>query len=98
MAILIWLLGLADIYLTNIGLKMGVITEGNPVMAYLFAHNPSLAITFSLGTSAFFLFCLHRWRSRTTLAGKALWGLLVVRMFVILLHANWLIRSSLLDY
>ena len=40
MALMIWLLGLADVWLTNYGLQLGVINEGNPVMAYFFQLNP----------------------------------------------------------
>lgn len=95
MTIIIWLLGVADVYLTKLGLELGVISEGNPVMAYLFSYNPNTAILFSVAVSGFFLYCLHRLQGRSTLAGKALWGLLFIRIFVMMLHANWLIRFSL---
>ena len=95
MALLIWLLGLADVLLTNYGLNLGVIREGNPVMAYFFAVSPNLAITFSLIFSGIMLWFLTHLKTKTALAGKALWGLLAVRLFVIFLHAGWLIQIAI---
>lgn len=92
MALLIWLLGVVDVYLTRYGLQLGVITEGNPVMAHLFEIHPDAAVAFSVGLSALLLFCLQHLRSHCTLAGKAMKGLLAVRVVVILLHVNWLLR------
>jgi hypothetical protein len=93
-AFIIWILGLIDVLLTKMGLEMGVITEGNPVMAYLFAYNASVAVIFSLVISAFFLAVLQYLRGHCSLAGKAMWGLLALRIFIVLLHANWLLRES----
>ncbi|HAA37731.1 MAG TPA: hypothetical protein DCE00_02535 [Firmicutes bacterium] len=90
MALMIWLLGLADVWLTNYGLQLGVINEGNPVMAYFFQLNPTWAIVFSLSISAVLLYFLQRLCLHTMLAKKALRGLLLVRIFVIVLHLNWL--------
>ena len=33
MAFIIWILGLIDVLLTNYGLNLGIIQEGNPLMA-----------------------------------------------------------------
>ncbi|HZK25498.1 MAG TPA: DUF5658 family protein [Oscillospiraceae bacterium] len=90
MAFIIWLLGLADVYLTKYGLQIGVITEGNPIMGYLFNLNSHWAIIFSLSLSGLLLYCLQRLCLRTTMAEKAMKGLLVVRILVIGLHLNWL--------
>ncbi|MCR3922413.1 MAG: DUF5658 family protein [Firmicutes bacterium] len=90
MAIIIWLLGFVDVYLTKHGLYIGAITEGNPIMAQLFNVNPNVAVIFSLGLSAFFLYCLHHLRTRSLLAQRAMWGLLFLRMFIIGLHLHWL--------
>ena len=92
MAVTIWLLGLADIYLTKYGLQLGVISEGNPIMAYFFSIHPNVAVLFSLGISGILLYCLHLLTSRTAFAVKALWALLAIRLFVIFLHANWLVQ------
>lgn len=98
MAFLIWILGLIDVLCTNYGLNLGVIQEGNPLMAHLFAINANTAIAFSLTLSGTLLACLHRLRHRCTLAGKALWGILFVKLFIVILHFGWLIRlPNLLD-
>lgn len=93
MAFTIWLLGLVDVYLTKYGLQLGVIAEGNPVMAYFFSIHPNAAVLFSLALSGIFLYCLHRLRQHTGFAVTALWGLLAVRLLIIFLHVNWLLRT-----
>lgn len=93
MALLIWFLGLLDILLTDYGLKAGFIIEGNPLMAYLFQANPTLAVLFSLALSGILLCLLHHLKQRTKLACHGLIGLLFVKSAVILLHATWLIRT-----
>jgi hypothetical protein len=95
MAFLIWLLGLADVLLTNYGLNLGIIQEGNPVMAYFFAISPNLAISFSLIFSGIMLWFLTQLKTKTALAGKALWGLLAVRVLVIFLHVGWLVQLTI---
>lgn len=94
MALVIWFLGIADVYLTKYGLQLGVITEGNPLMARLFEIHPDVAVVFSVGLSALLLGCLQLLSRQSTLAVKAMTGLLVVRIAVILLHANWLLRTA----
>ncbi|MDW7651563.1 MAG: DUF5658 family protein [Bacillota bacterium] len=92
MAVLIWLLGLVDVLLTKYGLTLGVIREGNPVMAWLFAIHPNVAVLFSLLVSGVLLWFLTTLQAKTNLAVKALWGLLIVRILVIVLHVGWLVR------
>lgn len=92
MAFYIWILGIIDVLLTKYGLNLGVIEEGNPLMAHLFAMNANTAIIFSLTLSGVLLACLHRLRDKCTLAGNALWGILFVKLFIVILHFGWLIR------
>ena len=64
MAFIIWLLSLIDVLLTNYGLNLGIIQEGNPLMAHLFTISANTAIIFSLTLSAVLLACLHVLRDR----------------------------------
>lgn len=93
MAFLVWILGAADILLTHLGLTLGVISEGNPLMAYMFELSVPAAILFALVLPGVGLYFLHTQAVGCRLALQALRGLLVVRIAVILLHINWMILA-----
>lgn len=92
MALIVWVLGAADILLTHLGLTLGVISEGNPLMAHMFERSVPVAILFALILSGAGLYFLHNQAASCRLALQALWGLLFVRIAVFLLHFNWIIR------
>ncbi|MBS4032591.1 MAG: hypothetical protein KGZ63_14390 [Clostridiales bacterium] len=92
MAFIVWVLGAVDILLTHLGLTLGVISEGNPLMAYLFELSVPAAILFALVLPGAGLYFLHSQATRCRLALQALRGLLFVRIAVFLLHLNWMIR------
>ncbi len=90
MALAVWLLGAMDVLLTEYGLRLGVIEEANPVMAILFAQSHLLAALFSLLLSGTMLLFLHHCRHRCKLALHSLKGLLLLRLLIMSLHANWI--------
>lgn len=92
MAFIVWILGAADILLTHVGLTLGVISEGNPLMAYMFEVSAPGAILFALVLPGAGLYFLHNQSGSCRLALQALWGLLLIRIVVFLLHVNWIIR------
>jgi hypothetical protein len=92
MALTIWLLGAADIFLTHYGRELGVIVEWNPLMAYLFLRSPVYAVGFALVLPGAGLLYLHYMIHRSKLVMPALVGLLVIKLFVMILHVNWVVR------
>ena len=94
MALLVWILGAVDVLLTDYGMRLGVVREGNPLMASLFAKDPGLAVVFSLIFSGVMLVFLHHLREKCCLAARGLLVLLVVRIFIIMLHINWLTQIT----
>ncbi len=92
MAFIVWILSAADVLLTYLGLTMGVISEGNPLMAYMFDFSEPAAVLFALVMPGMGLYFLHSKAEECSLAFKALRGLLLVKIAVFLLHLNWLVR------
>lgn len=93
MAFIAWLLGAGDVLLTSYGLRLGVISELNPVMAALFNVSHALATGFSLVLSGISLAVLHFLASKSTFALQAMKAVLVLRVVIICLHAHWILAS-----
>ncbi|MDO7788638.1 DUF5658 family protein [Desulforamulus aquiferis] len=87
------LLTLADLLLTYHGLKLGLIQEFNPLMAWLYQINPkvSVAIVFSLvALGCLFLYLVQ---GQVSWLPTALAALLVIKLGVLGLHLGWLVQT-----
>lgn len=93
MALISWLLGAGDVLLTSYGLRQGIISELNPVMAALFDINHGLAAGFSLAISAVSLAVLHFLTGKSPFAAWAMKAILVLRVVILCFHAHWIFIS-----
>jgi len=94
-ALVIWVLGTADVLLTQYGRDLGVIAEWNPLMAFLFSISSRLAVSFALLIPAAGLYFLHHVRHSSKMAMPAMCGLLIIKLLVIFLHLNWIVRMRI---
>lgn len=86
----VWLLGVADLAATTWGLQRGIVGEINPLMADLFGQGQLAAWVVGLALPAAGLCLLWRVVRRYPQAIWLAWGLLVIRVGVLLMHGSWI--------
>lgn len=83
-------LAAADALLTAWGLRLGYITEANPLMASLFSACPAAAVGICISVTTLAAAALHAARRKHPWTAAALRWLVVVRVGIIGLHLRWL--------
>jgi len=86
----VFVVSLADVLLTWLGLEMGFIREANPFMAAVFDVSGFAAAKLTVVIVGATLVLLHRNSERIWWVKHAVAGLLIVRLGVLLLHVPWL--------
>ncbi len=89
---LLYLLIIFDGLATYWGLNMGVIIEGNPLMAIGFNSYPLLTLFLKLGLSLIFLeviyYAIHI--KKIKWPAKVMPALIIIHAFIATLHLNWI--------
>lgn len=87
----IYLLTIADVLLTYIGLEHGVIKEANPIMNIFFSRWPKVTAISVLVVMAIVLYFFYSVRNRVKWLVQALTFLLAFKALIVLLHSFWII-------
>lgn len=89
---MLYLLMAFDGLATYGGLKFGLITEGNPVMALAFAASPLLTLLLKLLLSLVFLQVIYYavYEKKLHWPGRAIPAFLVIHFVVALMHLHWI--------
>ncbi len=89
---ILWVTGMADLLLTAWGLRLGVIEEANPLMAWLFSISKPL--TLGIGTAVMTAALGFLWYVRKKIAWfeTVVRGLLAIRVVVLSIHIYWLLQ------
>ena len=90
--ITIYILTIADISLTVTGVRMGYITEANPVLQSAMHASPILTGIVMCAVIGAVLYGLYRVRQRIRWIGYVMGGMAAVKVMVIGLHAGWIIQ------
>lgn len=88
--ILIFILTLADVALTVWGVTKGYIEEANPLLQGVFHTSPiltGLAVILAVGLMLLFLS-----KQKIKWLGYAVGGLVVIKIGVLLLHVDWMVK------
>lgn len=88
--LLIFALTILDAACTAAGLRLGAITEANPLMATMTAHPTLTGTAACVGTAALLLW-LYSVRERVRWLGPALVGVSAVKLGVMGLHMHWIL-------
>lgn len=91
--LLILVLTAMDAVCTAAGLRLGVIAEGNPLMAAPMYAAPGITAAAVCAGTAALLALIWRLRRRVPWAGAALLGVLAVKLGVVGLHLRWIIAT-----
>lgn len=90
--IAIYILTIADITLTAAGVRMGYITEANPVLQGMMHTCPILTGTVMCVLIGAVMYGVYRARDKIRWLRYPMGGMLVVKMAIIGLHAGWIIQ------
>jgi len=88
----IFLLTIADVLFTHYGLRFGVITEANPLMAWLFTVNYPLAIALPVVLVSAACLVFYWARHRVAWLPAAVWALLAIKVGVTGMHGYWILK------
>ena len=88
--ILLFVLTLADVFLTTYGLATSRISEGNPLMAKLLDFNLILGALAILALAAGFIWFISKQKFKWQ--KPACYGLLIIKIGIMAMHTNWLIK------
>lgn len=88
---LIFALTAVDAVCTSEGLRLGVIAEGNPLMAATMYSAPGITAAAVCAGTAALLSLIWRLRRRVPWAGAALLGVLAVKIGIVGLHLHWIL-------
>lgn len=89
--LLIFFLTAIDSAYTAAGLRLGVIAEGNPLMAAPMYAAPGITAAAVCAGTAAMLALIWRLRRRVPWAGAALLGVAAVKLGVVGLHVYWIL-------
>lgn len=83
------LLTIADMMFTAKGLKLGTITEANPVVDYFLGLSAELTLVCIPIFVGAVLLLLYRFRRQVRWLNTAVTGLAVIKLYILLLHIKW---------
>jgi hypothetical protein len=84
-------LSLIDLILTALGLKIGIIDEGNPFMKNMLEISPVLFVTLKIALTLFFLIIISKYGPNYEWTKPAVSFVLVAYLGVMILHMTWII-------
>jgi hypothetical protein len=87
---LIFLLTVLDIVFTVKGLKLGIISEGNPILSYFMESDMGLTAFCVLAYVGAALILIYKASPKICWLNTALAGTAGVKLFTVLLHLRWI--------
>lgn len=88
--LLVYLLTIFDAAATAAGVKLGVIEEANPLICRIMTCHPVLSAVSLSAVIGAALYVIYKVRNRVHWLAYAMCGVLVVKIWVIYLHINWI--------
>jgi hypothetical protein len=88
--VFIFILSVADVALTYLGIKAGYIEEANPLLQKVFHTSPELTVLLILAVVGVMLYVIGKYGYKVKHINVGLVAMVAVKMYVMYAHFQWI--------